>query len=496
MSQNKPTPSYPVLKTILGLILLTTLGARASAENCTHIDVVDDRCTNASVKANLDQCEDGLISVQSVKCKGDQMKVFLRGKFSDYRVVLETNKDAWGKAEWKVKSEAELEHRTATKTLPKTEHERTEPPVATVEIPTVNSPASEPKVASAFLFSGFLDGYYEYNFNHPRPVGTNPVAQNNLRGYDWHANQFDLSLAEFTIKHVRKETSFVMDLDFGSFAELNAQSSILNASGGPTQGAVNEATKHIGQAVLTYTPASAPAWVFEVGKMPTHLGLELTKSKDNWNYSRSALFSYGIPLWHTGFHAGYTPIANQLSVSGYIYNGWNTVYDNNFVPSYGLQLKWTPNDKVTWIYNYLGGPEQASNNINWKQVHEANVSYTLTPTVSIVSDFLYGKEAGATADAKTAFWYASEFGAKWQTSPKFYLSPRFEIYRDPQGYTLGGVGQSLYTYTLTESCLVSEGLEVRFEERIDHSTLNSRFTTVNGVSANQPTLIMGILYSM
>ena len=154
----------------------------------------------------------------------------------------------------------------------------------------------------------------------------------------------------------------MLDLDFGNFAELNTQSVALAGSGGPTFGAANEVTKHIGQAIFTYTPVKAPGWVFEVGKMPTHIGLELMKSKDNWNYTRSTLFSFGGPFWHTGVHVGYALIPNQLNLGTYLYNGWGTVTDSNFVPTYGLQLKWTPNDRLTAIYNAISGPEQPGNN--------------------------------------------------------------------------------------------------------------------------------------
>jgi hypothetical protein len=288
--------------------------------------------------------------------------------------------------------------------------------------------------------------YAELNFNRPSP--TNPGGQNSLRYYDNYANQISLQLAELTIKHIRKETSFLLDLDFGNFADLNAQPVRLAASGGPTFDPPNELTKHIGQAVFTYTPAKAPRWVFEIGKLPTHVGLELMKAKDNWNYTRSTIFSFGGPFWHTGAHVGYSIIPNQLSVGTYLYNGWGTVTDSNFVPTYGLQLKWVPSDRLTWIYNAISGPEQTNNNQQWKTLHETNISYSLNPTLSIASDFIYGWEQQDGGADKT--WYGAQFGLKWQTSPTYYLSPRIEFFRDPDGYALGGGSQTLCTYTRTQ----------------------------------------------
>ena len=474
------------------LPLLSFLPLSAVSAPCVLVEVLNDHCDGTSIKADLSGCEDDLVAIQRIRCTGEQIQMTLRGKGSDYRVALKKEQGAWSTA-WKIDSEVEVPHRRTEKTLPKTEHERTPPPPATLLVPPADAGApGEPKVSSAITFQGYFDAYAEYNFNRPSPGSAG--AQNNLRYYDNYANQMSLQVAELTIKHVRKETAFVMDLDFGNFAEMNTQTVTLTPSGGPTFGSANEVTKHIGQAVFTYTPASAPRWVFEIGKMPTHVGLELMKAKDNWNYTRSTLFSFGGPFWHTGAHVGYTVIPNQLSLGTYLYNGWGTTFDQNFVPTYGVQLKWTPNDRLTWIYNAISGPEQASNNENWKTVHETNLSYTITPTLSFASDFLYGKEQ-QTGGSEVS-WFGAQVGLKWQTSPTYYLSPRIEFYRDPNGYTLDGGSQSLATYTLTQSYLLSEGFEFRLEGRLDHSTLGDRFTTRNGTSANQPTVLLGILYTL
>jgi hypothetical protein len=301
-------------------------------------------------------------------------------------------------------------------------------------------------------------------------------------------------VAELTIKHIGKETAFVLDLDFGNFAELNTQTGALTPSGGPVFGASNEVTKHIGQAIFTYTPSKAPRWIFEIGQMPTHVGLELMKAKDNWNYTRSTLFGFGGPFWHTGAHVGYSLVPNQLNIGTYLYNGWGTTIDANFTPTYGLQLKWTPNERLTWIYNAISGPEQPLNTQLWKTVHESNISFTITPTLSFASDFLYGKEQQASGT--DMIWFGAQVGLKWQTSPTYYVSPRIEFYRDPSGYTLGGTGQNLTTYTLTQSYLVSEGFEFRLEGRLDQSTLDTRFITRDGTSATQPTVLLGVLYTI
>src|SRR5262249_33558395 len=152
--------------------------------------------------------------------------------------------------------------------------------------------------------------------------------------------------------------------------------------------------------------------------------------KDNWNYSRSALFSFGIPLWHTGFHVGYALVPDRFFANAYIYQGWNTINDNNAAATWGAQLKWTPSEKTSVIYNYIGGPEQPQNTTNWKQVHDFIATQTFSDLVSVAVEGLYGRENHPTTSLNQATWVAGEVLGKFQFTKKYALSPRFEVYRD------------------------------------------------------------------
>lgn len=453
--------------------------AFAGDEVCADVEVMDDLCKVESVRVNLENCADVLIAVRKIKCNGDKIELGVRGKNFDYELGLKHHPGSWGGRQWVVERQSDKERKAFTK---KKLTESAAPPTLEPLLP-------------GFRFSGYFDAYYQANTNRPAPTDTALNPQNNLRAYDANSNQLVLNLVEFTIKYNRRDTAFVLDLDFGSFADTNAQTPALRNSGGPTPAAANEMTKHIGQAVFSYAPRGS-RWVLDVGKMPTHVGLELMKPKDNWNYSRPVLFTFGGPFWHTGLHLGYSVIPDRLTAGFYLYNGWGTVYDNNNVPTYGAQLKWTPTDKFTWIYNYIGGPEQIADMGNWKQVHESNAILTFNPKFSMAADVLYGTEKGAINGIQKASWYGAQVGAKWQTTEKSYLSPRLELYKDPQGYTLGGGYQSLFSSTLTYGRSIHDGFELRFEGRFDRSSAADRFTTHTGTSRSQPTLTIAILYTM
>ncbi len=132
--------------------------------------------------------------------------------------------------------------------------------------------AAAPEPQKGWSLNAFFDAYYLYNFGQPvAPVGLSNLsvdaaalrpAQNTYRFYDEFHRQFEINLVEFELKHVRKEVTFLADLDFGNMADLNAGTATSSGY------VVDEVSKHIGQAMVSYSPDGAPGLLIEVGKMP------------------------------------------------------------------------------------------------------------------------------------------------------------------------------------------------------------------------------------
>lgn len=345
----------------------------------------------------------------------------------------------------------------------------------------------------------YADGYYSHNFNRPAalvaPTSASvssaalPDGKNTYRYYDANPNQFSLSLLELSLLAKQGDVNLLLDLDFGLFADMNAASS--SASGK----AVDEVSKHIGQAVIAYRPEGSKFFL-EAGKMYSHIGAETVKAKDNWNYSRTALFSYGMPFWHTGLRLGYDLLPGQLQASLYAYNGWNSIYDNNHSKSWGAQLKYTPSQALTIAYNFLGGPERPENESEWKTVHEVNAVLTANESLSVMADALTGSEKGVTVNGRKtdAQWYGGLLGVRYALNDRSYLSPRFEIYRDQHGYTLGSGPQTIKGGTLTYGRNLTQGLDLRAEGRWDSSS-RTIFTKGLVSKDSQTTLLAALLFT-
>ena len=133
-------------------------------------------------------------------------------------------------------------------------------------------------------FVGTLDGYFGYNLNKPQ-------SQRNLyRNFDFKHNQFSLNYAEISVEQKPSDTlpvGYRADVGFGDAATW------VHA----TEPAGPDVFRYLQQA---YVSASHKKVQADFGKFVTWNGAEVIETKDNWNYSRSILFSWAIPYYHFG----------------------------------------------------------------------------------------------------------------------------------------------------------------------------------------------------
>lgn len=532
---------------ISSLVLLFSSSAFAG-DHCAAVSVVPgNSCGNLGVKLDLSACNDGGGEVK-IKCLDDRnAEATLITEKAHYSVHL-TAADSWGQKTWiadkgvvvvetapqpKVAVVAEKKHKSsrspaalmttkkgaipgqpaptpkphfviqpAPEAKPEAKKEEAKPTEtkAAETKPAEPTPQASPTPESALSglsFSGFFDMYAGHNFNSPQPAAQTPpnlqLSQNQLRAFDLYSNSFALNLAELSIVKKGKEVSLHIDLDFGQQADA--------AAGGTSATAADSASKNIGQAFVTWNPTNLPNLTVNAGKMYTFLGFETPKSKDNWNYSRSLLFTFALPVWHTGANAAYAVVPDVLTLAAHIYNGWNTLYSSNSGKTYGLQAAYTPNKEITINANVLTGPQQVDDTSDYKTIYEGTVLWTISPKWSWAVDGVAGHSsndinagiANNVTGGLTGNFQSVETLAKYSVSETSYFSPRLEYFWDPKGVGTE-VDQDIWEGTLTFGHTLTEGLEGRVEGRFDHSNADS-FIGSNGNSDHQTTLEFALLYS-
>jgi hypothetical protein len=327
-------------------------------------------------------------------------------------------------------------------------------------------------------FSGLIDGYYNYNTNHPLQSDNG----NQLRNFDFNANSFNLSMATLTAAHDPTPIGFHVDLGFGK-----AFTTIL---------ASEPNFEYLGQAYLSYKPAQARSFEIDFGEFVTSAGAEVIEAKDDWTYSRSFLFALAIPYYHVGLRAS-MPLSSSFTAGVQLVNGWNNFTDNNSGKTIGLTGSWTK-PEFTLSTNYYVGPENGHTNKGYRNLFDGTLLLTPTSKLNAYINYDYGQNRNATEitpgvyqTSTLSHWQGVALDLHYQATNKIAFSPRWEYYIDPDGFTTG-LAQNLNEFTLTGEYKLHEGLLGRIEYRCDHSD-HDFFNRGAGLAASQSTLEVALI---
>ena len=302
---------------------------------------------------------------------------------------------------------------------------------------------------SKIELSGFVDAYFSKNFAEPSS------RTNRLRNFDIAENQFNLSLAELVVQKKAGPVGFRFDLDFGPTNDLVQ----------PGNGSTGNALQ---QGYLTAVVPLGEGLTIDAGKFVTHMGYEVIESKDNANYSRSFLFAFAIPYYHTGIRLTY-PVASSFTAALHIVNGWNSGIDNNDSKSFGLMLNYVPAPSTAAIINVMTGHENLTPaEYGARNVYDFIITHQLSELFSLALNADYGE---AQTSGGLAIWKGAALYGRYVISQKYTAALRAEIFDDPQGYatSLGTPKLDVKEVTGTYEYKFAETLILRAELRYDFS---------------------------
>jgi hypothetical protein len=339
------------------------------------------------------------------------------------------------------------------------------------------APATPPTWSAGPIdFSGAVDGYYSYNFQHPAD------RTNRLYNFNIPAQQFSLSMAKFGISHSPDPIGGEIDIGFGdTFQQVNS----FDNDGG--------FNKYVEQAFVSLKPAKAKGFELDFGKFVTSAGAEVIESYSNFNYSRSLLFSWAIPYYHFGLRTSW-PMGKHLTGGFQVVNGWNNLVDNNSGKTIGPNLTITY-AKWAWVIDYYAGPENPNTNHGWRSLLDTTLTLTPSSKASVYLNYDYGQNrnvnGAGTATTNLATWKGFAGALRIQATPKVAFAARGEWFNDGDGFNTG-TAQKVKEVTFTGEYKIIEGFLWRAEYRHDWSDqpffLNH---TCIGTAAVCPTLFSG-----
>jgi len=366
-----------------------------------------------------------------------------------------------------------------TNVQPVQAQEATVPVASATPAPPAPDPPPPAETQESFFrnteLGALVDAYYDF-------YSTRPSGDAQYRNFDTKHNQFAFSMAQVWLTKpasADSRTGFKVKFNFGP------ASTLVNSF----EPGTNEFIQNIEEGYLSYLAPLGKGLQVDVGKFVTQHGAEVIEAKSNWNYSRSLLFSLAIPYYHSGVRVSYA-LNGKTTIMGTIVNGWNNVVENNSGKTLGAQIAFTPVPALSIVQNYMAGPEQESNNHDWRHLSDSTVTWTMTPSFSVMGNYDYGND---TVAGSAVHWQGVAGYAKLQARKWLAVSPRFEWYDDPSGFTTGAA-QTLKEATGTLELKPSDSFIWRIEYRRDFSDAPV-FKTGSGLKKTQSSIGFGVLYS-
>jgi hypothetical protein len=354
--------------------------------------------------------------------------------------------------------------------------------------PAAAAPAAPTWSVGPMDISGLIDVYYSVNANRPNSQDTGPFNDNgqinDFYNFNDKTDQFSISAAKFSLNHDPDPIGAHVDFIYGR------TNNFINAAASNSSSA--DQLNYIEQAFLSIKPPKAKGFELDFGKFVTSAGAEVIESKDNWNYSRSLLFSYAIPYWHFGIRTS-IPVSKVDTIGVQVVNGWNNISKSNG----GATLVLTNalvKPKYTWNVNYIVGPENSNTSNGFRNLIDTTLLFTPNAKFNAYINYDYGQNRDGLVTTTscssvttksgtlvhrdvTTCTYGDTYLNHWQgiaaafheqASAKNAFAGRFEYFNDPQGFETY-TAQHLYEFTATYEYKWLEGLLTRAEYRGDWS---------------------------
>ncbi|MCA3013140.1 MAG: porin [Myxococcaceae bacterium] len=320
-----------------------------------------------------------------------------------------------------------------------------------------------PTAAQAFDLSGYVEAFYQWNFNEP----SNGLTA--WRGFDNRHNTFTLGNAAVDLQWDYENVVGRLALQVGHTpaSYYLAEPGRSGASGVNATSA--ELWRFVQQGFVGYRFPVGRGLLLQAGLFLSPVGPEGIAVRDNWNWSRSTLF-FALPYYHTGVRAS-VPLGDRWAVTVAAYNGWNSVVDGNAEKSVSVQATWAVPDRVAVSVLYFGGVERppgAPEGRAWRHLADAHVTWFATPRLALLGHLDVGLEPSALG---LSGWAGAALSGRLELRPWLFLAARGDVLHErvPEGgaaifFGLPLVGSATATVDVRPHPRVSVRLEYRRDQ--------------------------------
>lgn len=324
--------------------------------------------------------------------------------------------------------------------------------IITCQLLIINSTNAQTDSAQSLLsFSGYVEAYYTYDVNKPQ-VHTRPGFIYSHNKADEFAVNLGYLKASYQTANVRANLALAVGtyMNANYSAEQDVMKNIYEADAG------------------VKISRKSDLWI-DAGIMPSHIGFESAVSKDCWNLTRSMLAD-NSPYFETGARLSYTSKSGKWYMAALLVNGWQRIEMNNDnnVPSFGHQITFKPNDKLTLNSSSFIGNDKPDSARQWRFFHDFYAQYQLSKAFGFIAGFDIGAEQKSKGSSSYNCWYSPVIVGKFTLSNKSALAFRAEYYNDKNGVIIStGTpnGFRTFGYSLNYDLKIKDNILWRIEAR-------------------------------
>lgn len=333
-------------------------------------------------------------------------------------------------------------------------------------LPTVGSGSADVLAPTPTIkVTGYIEAFYQYNFNHPSNLVTA------YRGFDNRSNSFTIANAVLDVTGTLGNVSTRLALQVG-----HTPASYYSAEPTyPTEGGVGASNnllwQLIQQAIVGYKIGDLQT---EAGVFLSPIGVENIAIKDQWNWSRSNLF-FALPFYHSGVRLTY-PLTSELTGVFMVTNGWNDIVNRNPYPCVAGILSWAPSSSLSGQLLYFGGvepPTGAPEGQPWRNLFDVTATWNATDELSFAMQADTGFEPN---NFGTSYWYDGAAYARVRAAAKLYFAGRADYFHEHDSQNASGASSRLFfpaddvaSGTATADYRPADNVSVRLEYRYDHA---------------------------
>lgn len=264
---------------------------------------------------------------------------------------------------------------------------------------------------NTFTYQGYGELYYSYDFSNPQ----NHEKPNFIYNHKRH-NEINLNLAYVKASYNKNDLRANATLMIGNYSQYNL-------SVEPTW------AQFVYEANVGFKISQNQNIWLDAGIMPSHIGFESAIGSDCWTLTRSIL-AENSPYYESGVKLSYTSKSEKFNASFLVLNGWQRIKKPDYIqnPSFGLQLNYKPNTKLTLNYSNFIGTDKADGIHSWRLFHNLYAIYEPSNKFGVIAGFDIATDKFNAIDYDV--WYSPVCIFRYKPKEKYNIAVRGEYYND------------------------------------------------------------------